>query len=370
MFKHDFKEKQENLIRLGEEDVDAFDAYVKFIYTGCIIDFSIQTIVKLYTLADRLQAQKCADSCYDVLAAGGKTYTPEQIKYVFDNTTQHDRLRKLCVNQVGKGIIQGNYSFSSEKEREMLSEYMAELMQGVTLAVANRHTSGWTPKAGMPDQTSSKPFNFPPAPKPATTLAPSSFSTPFVDPVPQLPTSTASPFAATSPFGHVDLSSAGNRGSNVFGNPTPQNTQTSIFGNPAIRATPNNTSGLFGSAPIHVPTPPYYNPSIPRPPNPSSQTPFGNPSRSLFGNTVPGGFGSSSHTGFGSSTQTGFGSSSQTGFGLTAPSTATNPTDLSGQAGQATSNASSTAENGTGSAIPTAETRTENEAATGALPNP
>jgi Nucleoporin FG repeat region len=154
--KHNFKEKDERVIRFPEEHPDVFEHYIKWLYTSCILTFSLELVVQMYTLGDRLQSIKFANACYETVSRSTDSYTAHQIKYIFDHTYTDDRLRKLCVSQVGKGILAGRYSFSFSHEQELLKEFMPELMQGVTAAVAEMRmgSNKWYPKIAGIDNTS------------------------------------------------------------------------------------------------------------------------------------------------------------------------------------------------------------------------
>ena len=238
--RHSFKERDDSTIQLPEEDVDAFAEFVKFVYTGCIVNFSVGMIVRMYTLADRLQAHKFADACYETLSTSDSRYGTAHMKLIFDNTTENDRLRKLCISQVGKGIISGRYTFDTHDARDMLSEYMGELMQGVTVAVKNR----------SPGTTSTAPTK-PAAPAASSQQANTSSCHLFADPnVSQNFSDQQRSQQHASNFGNAKTSAPpslfdNNRGNNtLFGTrPATNNSGTGLFGNN------NGSSSLFGNRP-------------------------------------------------------------------------------------------------------------------------
>lgn len=230
-----FKEKKERRIALPEEDADIFGEYVRFLYTGCVITFSLERVVQMYTLGDRFQSTRFANACYETIAKSDDIWSATQLKYIFDNTFQEDRLRKLCTKQVGRGILDGRYSFTLSHDQEMLKDFMPELMQGVTSAVAEmKHKwNGWqsTPLQGQHFEAQ------------ASAQATSSFQPGlFGNPRPSSTTTSASPFGQTQP---AQMSTA----SNPFGAPpsttAPRFGQTFSFGGQAPAST---EAGLFGSA--------------------------------------------------------------------------------------------------------------------------
>ncbi len=180
----DFKEKNGRIIRFPEEDPGVFGQYVTFLYAKMVFVFALETLVQMYTLGDRLQSVKFANACYETIAKTTDPYSAHQIKYIFDNTYTDDRLRKLCILQVGKGILDGRYAFAIPHEQELLRDFMPELMLGVTNEVQKRRESGekWYPKPGDRgsesgfswNRPSTSPQNSPPtsAPPPLFRVAP------------------------------------------------------------------------------------------------------------------------------------------------------------------------------------------------------
>ena len=241
--KHSFKEKDDNTIRLPEEDVDAFAEFVKFVYTGCIVNFSIEMIVRMYTLADRLQALKFADACFETLATTDSKYETAQMKFIFDNTTENDRVRRLCISQVGKGIISGQYMFDTQDAQNMLSEYMGELMQGVSVAVKDRN-SEYPPFSLTPSNATTAPA----APAASLQQANTSSCHLFADPnVSQAFNDQQRAQQRPSLFGNPQTSAP----PSIFGNstfsgrPANSNPGTGLFGNNAGNST------LFGNRPVN-----------------------------------------------------------------------------------------------------------------------
>ena len=246
--KHSLKEKDDNTIRLPEEDVDAFAEFVKFVYTGCIVSFSIEMIVRMYTLADRLQAHKFADACFETLATTDSQYETAQMKFIFDNTTENDRVRRLCISQVGKGIISGQYTFDTQDARNMLSEYMGELMQGVTAAVKDSNTKR-PPFAGSPSNAPTEPA----VPAARAQQASTSGCHLFADPnVSQMFNDQQRAQPRPSIFGNPQPSAP----PSLFGNSNGNNTSVGgrpAFNFPGTRLFGNNAgnSTLFGNRPAN-----------------------------------------------------------------------------------------------------------------------
>ena len=225
----DFKEKSERIIRFPEEDPGVFGQYVTFLYAKMVFVFALETLVQMYTLGDRLQSIKFANACYESIAKTTDPYSASQIKYIFDNTYTDDRLRKLCISQVGKGILDGRYSFSIPHEQEILKDFMPELMVGVTAEVQKRRSGGekWYPRP----QASETGPGFPSG-RPSASPAYSSTTTarPFFGPAPARP-----------PIGGLFSTGAGSgNGATGFGFGTSSG--PGLFGGPATSG-----GGLFGT---------------------------------------------------------------------------------------------------------------------------
>ena len=257
--KHSFKEKDDSTIRLPEEDVDAFAEFVKFVYTGCIVNFSVEMVVRMYTLADRLHARRFADACYETLSTSDSRYETAHMKFIFDNTTENDRLRRLCISQVGKGIISGRYMLDTKDAQNMLSDYMGELMQGVTLAVTERNAGRppftWTPSNALTEPAAPTASSQPPSTSGCHLFADPSVSQAFNDQrrAQQPPSLFGNPQTSAAPslFGN----SNGNSNSTFGGRPAFSNPGTGLFGNNAGNSTlfgnravnDSSSTGLFGA---------------------------------------------------------------------------------------------------------------------------
>ena len=266
----DFKEKNERIIRFPEEDPDVFGQYVTFLYGGMIFTFNLEQLVQMYTLGDRLQSLKFANSCYESISKSTDAYTATQIRYVFDHTYNGDRLRKEVISQVGKGILRGRYTFSLPHEQEQLKDCMPELMQGVTAAVTEARRGGGLDK-WYPKPQSSPPYSPP-------TATPTLFGTAPARPPagglfgtgglfgsrPSNPNGGGGLFSgtplATGHFGAPQASTMSSGGGLFNNNPTTATSGGGLYGNPAAGSggagtgmfggsrTTNTTGGLFGNS--------------------------------------------------------------------------------------------------------------------------
>jgi hypothetical protein len=302
-----FKEKDERKILLPEEDPDIFAEYVRFLYTGCVITFSLERVVQMYTLGDRLQSTKFANACYETISKSTDTWAASRIKYIFENTFQEDRLRKLCTKQVGKGILQGRYSFSLDHEQEMLRDFMPELMKGVTEAVAELKASGdkWYPPA---PHTPSNPFESLQPPR-RSIFDPPGDHAPPTSSAGGRPVMSFGPGTGTArPFG-APVHSSG-----LFG-PPPSQATGGLFGQPTQSTTAgfgtqpsHTTGGLFGTQPAQS-SGGLFGTQTTQPSGGLFGTQTARPTGGLFGSTQPTGtlFGNAQPTGtlFGNAQSTG-----------------------------------------------------------------
>lgn len=218
----DFKEKSERIIRFPEEDPGVFGQYVTFLYAKMVFVFALETLVQMYTLGDRLQSIKFANACYESIAKTTDPYSASQIKYIFDNTCTDDRLRKLCISQVGKGILDGRYSFSIPHEQAILKDSMPELMVGVTAEVQKRRSGGdkWYPR-----------------PQSSETGSGFSVDRPLFGPAP-----------ARSVNGGPFTMVASGSGAGIFGGPSPAANGGGLFGTGSSPPSSTTTGGgLFGA---------------------------------------------------------------------------------------------------------------------------
>ncbi|KPI41571.1 uncharacterized protein AB675_9346 [Cyphellophora attinorum] len=177
MMTHGFQEKSERIIRMPEEEPDIFDHYVNFLYSGRITTSILEEQIEMYCLGTRLQDPKFEYACYTAIKAAWTSYSAVDIRFIMDETVEKDPLRELCVEQVSRGILSGRYTFSEQSEKELLSDYMTELMEGVVRQVAlqknsssSRPTTRPEPSQASPPPTSAIPFMHPLPPIGGTTL--------------------------------------------------------------------------------------------------------------------------------------------------------------------------------------------------------
>lgn len=168
MMSHGFQEKSERIIRMPEEEPDIFDHYVNFLYSGRITTSVLEEQIEMYCLGTRLQDPKFEYACYTAIKAAWTSYSAVDIRFIMDETVERDPLRELCIEQVSRGILSGRYKFAEQAEKELLSDYMAELMDGVVRQVALQNNSGFSrptrppePSPASPPPTSSAPVTQP-----------------------------------------------------------------------------------------------------------------------------------------------------------------------------------------------------------------
>ena len=180
MMSHGFKERQTGIITLPEEHPDVFDCWASFLYSGCITDFTHKMLLQCYMLATRMKDDKFEQACHKAIKSSWTSYAAQDIKYVLDETIETDPFRQLCVEHVASGILSGRYTFDNADDKQLLAEYMPELMEGVVKAVAARSSFGFKQQLPKP---SSDPLaeglfgdhhvplaHFPPPPPPPAPL--------------------------------------------------------------------------------------------------------------------------------------------------------------------------------------------------------
>lgn len=115
---HDWKESQEQTVRLVEEDPEIVKLYIHWLYPGRIFEFSEKSkdngnkqylkCAKAYVLGDRLQDGGFCDAAVDVFMDGCQQavwdvadtgFCSERvIIYIYENTTESSKLRELLVD--------------------------------------------------------------------------------------------------------------------------------------------------------------------------------------------------------------------------------------------------------------------------------
>ncbi|KIW71490.1 hypothetical protein PV04_03648 [Phialophora macrospora] len=138
-----FKEREERTLRLPEEDPDVFDLFVQYLYTSATGNLSMDMRIRLYVLADRMQATALCDSVRATLdGLACRFFSEAQLEYVFENTPPGDRLRRSCILRLGaaaRSLLSFPYSdrftklvcqkYAGEIFAEMINKYEAIIME-------------------------------------------------------------------------------------------------------------------------------------------------------------------------------------------------------------------------------------------------
>ena len=258
-----FKENKEQIIRFPEEHPEVFDLYCKFLYTGLILTFSLELLVQMYTLGDRLQSTKFIDACYEAVTKSTESWSASQIRYCFDNLLSHDRLLKFCISQVGKGILSGRYAFTSASEQELLRDFMPDLMQGVTAAVAEIKRGDTMLNLRQQKEQAPPLDRYPPASPPYSPTTP---ELPVgATPAPPRPSDTfadrfLTPSAGSGLFGSNSIPAASTASNGYLG--YPQSTQPTGFGSTAAQSSTAASGGLFGDSITQAISSSIFHPSV------------------------------------------------------------------------------------------------------------
>ncbi|EXJ63002.1 hypothetical protein A1O7_03446 [Cladophialophora yegresii CBS 114405] len=121
-----FRESEERTIRLPEEDPDVFDLFVNYLYTSTTGGLSLDMRLRLYVLADRLQAVVLGDSIRATLDGITCRFLSEaQLEYVLEHTRPGDLLRRSCILRLGEVIRAGPYFLLSDGFARLLCEKYA-----------------------------------------------------------------------------------------------------------------------------------------------------------------------------------------------------------------------------------------------------
>jgi hypothetical protein len=121
------KEQQERTLRLPEEDPDVFETFVRFIYTSSVDVFSISHKIRLYVLADRMQA----DSLRQKLFSGLSTwllFADADLEYVLANTIPGDALRHVCLDRLSRDILRTPTAIKLEFGTVLCDKYAGEIL--------------------------------------------------------------------------------------------------------------------------------------------------------------------------------------------------------------------------------------------------
>ncbi|KAF1920341.1 hypothetical protein BDU57DRAFT_425817, partial [Ampelomyces quisqualis] len=149
-----WKEAEEKVVKLPEDDPDAFALYEQLIYTGNIPAFSdapdrFISLVRLYVLAEKLQDIKTKNSAVDAIiakvshesesiASSNLFQAPclpsnKAIRIMYEHTPSHCPGRQAlldCYIWYGQSESESNYDSDDEKvPRQFLKDLAKDLMQ-------------------------------------------------------------------------------------------------------------------------------------------------------------------------------------------------------------------------------------------------
>ena len=123
MLEHDWKEKQEGVVTLKDEDHGVFQRFVLWLYYGKILDrdetvesIPIQTLMDCYFLADRRDVPEMQNQLIDTILykakAANLVFSGFQ-QYIWKNTPESSPLRRLLVDMT---VLRGNLEKILENE--------------------------------------------------------------------------------------------------------------------------------------------------------------------------------------------------------------------------------------------------------------
>ncbi|KAI4274166.1 MAG: hypothetical protein LQ337_004131 [Flavoplaca oasis] len=125
MLEHDWKEKQEGVATLKDEDHGVFQRFVLWLYYGGVLDkdetvesIPIQTLVDCYLLADRRDVPEMRNQVIDTIfckAKAANTVFSGFQRYIWKNTPESSPLRRLLVDMM---VLRGNLEKFLENENK------------------------------------------------------------------------------------------------------------------------------------------------------------------------------------------------------------------------------------------------------------
>ena len=127
---------------MEEADAEAFGVFADFLYEERLNSskLDVDQLISSYILADYVACPKFADSVFQQIhiRTHNQTfiYSAKQIDYILSNTLAVQPLCTLLLDQVGYGVLTGNYDFTTNKDDEQLLEpHMVDLLGAVVQAV-------------------------------------------------------------------------------------------------------------------------------------------------------------------------------------------------------------------------------------------
>ncbi|KAL8672163.1 MAG: hypothetical protein Q9168_003362 [Polycauliona sp. 1 TL-2023] len=125
MLEHNWKEKQDGIVSLKNEDQDAFRRFVMWVYYGKILDddetiktISFQQLFHCYFLADRRDVPAMANYVIDALIRHAETdnvLPTWRQRHVWENTPEQSPLRRLLVDML---VLRGDIALILKAEND------------------------------------------------------------------------------------------------------------------------------------------------------------------------------------------------------------------------------------------------------------
>jgi len=155
-FTKEFKEASEGALHLPEDDVDTFERFLQWIYSGEYNLSGLETeteaderylqLAMLYILADKLQVPRLKnnviDKLFEMKAKANRVPQRTAVSYVFKSSMGNSQLRKFMVDWYAWHI---NFKYYNEAAKEFLyqcPEFAADLAITLAQRVANPHNAG------------------------------------------------------------------------------------------------------------------------------------------------------------------------------------------------------------------------------------
>jgi hypothetical protein len=198
------------MLMLLYEDPALFDFYVKYLYSGLMATTDLVALTELYALGHRLDDQGFKQACYETVTLSYKEFSALQISTVLSQTPPGDVLRTFIVDKVGRGILDGIYTFADPPDARLLDFAMPELMRGVVAAVAKAKGGRFSASSAFQNKSSSsmisaKPTEIRPGQETGRGIQPTGSIKSFFTPAPRAPMFDATPKPSHGrPLGGID----------------------------------------------------------------------------------------------------------------------------------------------------------------------
>ncbi|KEF61776.1 uncharacterized protein A1O9_03346, partial [Exophiala aquamarina CBS 119918] len=118
----------ESIIKLPFEDPETFEHFVRYVYSREVAEMTVLAVLKLYTLAFRLQAPSLCEFILRVLKQSVSSIEQSDVQYIMNNITLSNPLRLRCLIVITNSIFRHEIDPDSLIAADIYNKHAIELL--------------------------------------------------------------------------------------------------------------------------------------------------------------------------------------------------------------------------------------------------